>query len=644
MKTVSLVVSNRSVLRVLSTLCLCSLLLTHNATATNGEGTEESGESGENAHYGPEFEFRCVGEDTSGTGFVPPTSSGPSGVNSQVVRQETKNHRPDMPSGDMEKEAYCWIENLNDYNITVELSAPPVLSILDTDYINCDTYGYRPWMWSDPCTYGRWLIVDGGHFEFELGPFEIVEQNWSIRLGEGVASLPPGINSIDISAKVTEFGDGDLLECPDSCTTIIQSSNHELGSWWRANWDGGFLQDGVYCGYDYYYYQYSWIADCDLELGGLDQYVFVSNLWAFCSTGPKYGNLGYNMGPGWEEQLVTTCEPSIDPSWQQLFSSSKLDQALMFHAGFDDRHMGANIGEIKPGHWDNTECPDNSIGFLVAPEYQGNVPAPDIWQVDVAVHGYNFSDATWQENVSISQFLNLSNLLESNQTGTIIDINLDQLIADTEHHYLFIEWIVRVGDSEFTSGIIGNCLTESGIAMIEEVIENSEFTMGQSGNPIERISNTVKFSVAVNGIVPISLFLAVIAITILFVLMTVFYRGKPSQKVLPSEKKKDETAPLSDDISTQGSIDESPEPKESPSTFWTIVWIICFIFPPLLLLAVPVYLVTGSSIGNHSSDKLNHNPANQGEFSIPEPIQEHSPENGTDDKPDVPWWEIDKVS
>ena len=643
----SLASSSRSFLGLLCAVSLCFLLLVPNASAADAEGSGESGASEENAYQGPEFEFICIGEEPSNSGvFIPPGDSSSIGQNSQLIRQEPTNHRADMPSGDLEKSAYCWIWNPNEYNITVEVSAPSVLSIYDLDYVNCQEYSNEYWFWPSFCTYGRWLIVDGGHFEFELEPFEIVEQNWSISLGAGVASMPPGINSIDISAKVTEYGDGDL-ECSDSCSEIIQSSKHELGSWWKIDWDGGYSQDGLHCGYHYSvaYSPSSQIAECDLEVGGLDQYIHLSDLWEFCSTKQKYGPPEYQMGTEWGSgQWVTTCEPSIDSSWRHLFLSSELDRALMFHAGFDDRDMGADISEIKPGHWDNAECPGNSIDYIFTPNYQGNVPPPDIWHADIVVHGYRFSGDSWEESVSSSQLLNLSYLLESNETGTVIGINLEQILTGVEYDYVFIEWILREGGTEFTSGIIGECLTKSGITEIEGIIENAKFTMGQSGNIFERLTNTVKFSAAVNGIVPILLFIVTLAITVLFVFMMAFYKGEPSQKTQPSEEAKDEPVPLSVDSSTQGSIEGSPEPQESTSSFWAFVWFACFVFPPFLLLAGPVYLVTRSSKGAGPSDQSNHYPANQGEFSIPAPIQEAPPEDEASEQPDVPWWEIDKLT
>tara|TARA_B100000941_G_scaffold79888_1_gene54724 strand:- start:243 stop:527 length:285 start_codon:yes stop_codon:yes gene_type:complete len=92
-----------------------------------------------------------------------------------------------------------------------------------------------------------------------------------------------------------------------------------------------------------------------------------------------------------------------------------------------------------------------------------------------------------------------------------------------------------------------------------------------------------------------------------------------------------------------GPTEESLETQQSTSIFWTSVWVVCFIFPPLLLLAGPVYLATRSPKGAHSSDKSNHYPADQGEFGIPAPILKAPPENEAGDQPDVPWWEIDKL-
>ena len=646
MEPPSTVHSNRSVLGLLSAVSLCFLLLAPNASAADAEGSGVSEESEENAYQGPEFEFTCIGEEPRNSGvFIPPGDFSSIGQNSQLIRQEPTNHRADMPSGDMEKAAYCWIWNPNDYNITVEISAPSVLSVYDLDHVDCQVYSNEYLFWPSYCTYGRWLIVDGGHFEFELEPFEMVRQNWSISLGARVASMPPGIHSIDISAKVTEYGDGDL-ECPDSCSTIIQPSKHELGSWWKIDWEGGYSQDGLHCGYHYSvaYSPSSQIADCNLELGGLDQYVHLSDLWEFCSTEQKYGPPEYRMGTEWGSgQWVTTCEPSIDSSWRHLFSSSELDRALMFHAGFDDREMGADISDMGAGHWDNAECPGNSIDYMLTPNYQGNVPPPDIWQADIVVHGYSFSEDSWGESVGPSKLLNLSELLESNETGTVVGIDLEQILTGAEHDYIFIEWVLSKGGTEFTSGIIGECLTRSGITAIEEIIDNAKFTMGQSGNTIERMTNTVKFSAAVNGIVPILLFVAILAITILFVFMTVFYKGKPAEKTRPLVKGKDKPVPLPVGLTTQGTIEESPEPQESTSSFWGVVWFACFIFPPFLLLAGPVYLVTRLPKRADSSDQSKHYLANQYEFSNQAPIREAMPEDEDSEQPDVPWWEIDKL-
>jgi len=177
---------------------------------------------------------------------------------------------------------------------------------------------------------------------------------------------------------------------------------------------------------------------------------------------------------------------------------------------------------------------------------------------------------------------------------------------------------------------------------MEQVVENAKFTMGYSGNPVERLTNTVKFSVAVNGIVPIMLFGAVVATTILFVFMMVFYKGKPAHNARPLEKRKANTVQLSVDMSTQGSVEESSDDKESPSTFWSIVGIVCFIFPPFLLLAAPFYLAARLSKKAGQNNEIDYDSADPGTSSNLTSIHDVPLENKAGNDLDVPWWIIDK--
>ena len=79
--------------------------------------------------------------------------------------------------------------------------------------------------------------------------------------------MAPEFHSTDISAKVMEYGD-DHTPCSEECPTILQSSIHELGSWWRMEWWGSFSSGGSAC--DDYWYQWN-IDDTVFCLVGLDE-------------------------------------------------------------------------------------------------------------------------------------------------------------------------------------------------------------------------------------------------------------------------------------------------------------------------------------------------------------------------------------
>ena len=499
---------------VILALCLGFLSYDVAASETERDSNNSEGERDGN-HEDPEFDFECI----------------------QYQQESPTIFRPDMPSGDFEIGLRCWIENLNDYNVTVNISAPISVSVYDWNHESCQPGYYsgigdfsNPYWWT-PCNPGIWMIVDGGHYEFNLQPHDVIDRNWTISL-ENVADMDPGFHIIDISAKVTSFGEDSAI-CHSNCSTIIQSSIHELGSWWRMDWHIAYPQNEV-C----FYYPYHWsgtpvgsVWDCDLEEeGGLSRDVYVSSLWDFCWSEPKYGSGGYYHQPWGAEQWVTTCEPRIESGWQDLFQSSELDQALMFHGGFAEIQLGRDISGIHEGFWDDTTCPDDSIEAVVISNYQGNIFPAGTWQVGVLAHGYNFSDSSWETSVLAAQRPDLTNLLETNETSTVLEFNLTQMTVVSEHDYIFIEYIVQKGGSHFTSGIIGDCLTASGITSIQEVIDNAELTMGQSGSLYERLSNSLQWSMEIHGEFTVISILVLIAGVIPLAVGAALKRGGRIQK------------------------------------------------------------------------------------------------------------------
>ena len=473
----------KSKVRVILVLAVFFSFLSHGVSASQTIDDSEGGGDEDNAsHAGPGLGFEC-----------------------DQYEGDLSEYRPDMPSGDLTVDLRCWIENPNEYNITVSIAAPSSASVYDWNYGVCRTTQYEegwlgPWWWWDTCNSGSWVITNGGQHEYNLGPSEILDLNWTISIEHGVAQMAPGFHSTDISAKVMEYGD-DNTPCSEECPTILQSSIHELGSWWRMEWWGSFSSGGSAC--DDYWYQWNMPDEtyvfCDLDLVGLDENVPLTDIMYFCRSDPLYGSAGYYLGVYGGEQWVTICEPSVESTWQTFLQSSELDQALMIRDDYDISHLGVDIDNIGPGDWDYLECPEDSLEYTVVSEYQGNIRPTGTWQVGVLVHGYNFTESSWETILGSVEGLDLPDLSEGNEARTSLEFNLTQLLDSRDYDYVFVEWVVGKGGNEFTSGIVGDCLTTSGAASIEEIVEDARFKLGISGSLNDRIVNSVKLSMEIHG-------------------------------------------------------------------------------------------------------------------------------------------------
>ena len=238
---------------------------------------------------------------------------------------------------------------------------------------------------------------------------------------------------------------------------------------------------------------------CDHDLGGLIEDVPLTDIMYFCRSDPLYGSAGYYLGIYGGEQWVATCEPSVESTWQTFLQSSELDQALMIRDDYDISHLGVDIDNIGRGDWDFLECPEDSLEYTVLSSYQGNIRPTGTWQVGVLVHGYNFTESSWETILGSVEGLDLPDLSEGNVALTSLEFNLTQLLDSRDYDYVFVEWVVEKGGNEFTSGIIGDCLTSSGAASIEEIVEDARFKLGISGTLNDRIVNSVKLSMEIHG-------------------------------------------------------------------------------------------------------------------------------------------------
>ena len=159
------------------------------------------------------------------------------------------------------------IENPNEYNITVNIAAPSLRVFMTgiMEYVEPLNRGRVSLVVVGHLQLEGWVITNGGQHEYNLGPSEILDLNWTISIEHGVAQMAPGFHSTDISAKVMEYGD-DNTPCSEECPTILQSSIHELAH--GGGWSGG-VHSRVGSACDDYWYQWNMPDEtyvfCDLD-------------------------------------------------------------------------------------------------------------------------------------------------------------------------------------------------------------------------------------------------------------------------------------------------------------------------------------------------------------------------------------------
>ena len=116
--------------RVIFVLAIFFSFLSHSVSASQTvDDSEGEGEKDNTSHAVPGLGFEC-----------------------EQFEQDLREYRPDMPSGDLTVDLRCWIDNLNEYNITVSIAAPSSASVYDWNYGVCRTLNEE----------GGWGLGGGG--------------------------------------------------------------------------------------------------------------------------------------------------------------------------------------------------------------------------------------------------------------------------------------------------------------------------------------------------------------------------------------------------------------------------------------------------------------------------------------------------
>ena len=63
------------------------------------------------------------------------------------------------------------------------------------------------------------------------------------------------------------------------------------------------------------------------------------------------------------------------------------------------------------------------------------------------VHGYNFTESSWETILGAVEGVDLPDLSEENEVRTSLEFNLTQLLDSRDYDYVFVEWVVEKGES-----------------------------------------------------------------------------------------------------------------------------------------------------------------------------------------------------
>jgi len=502
-------------------LSLCPLVSSEeNNDTVNQDNTIESS--------GPDFFFDCR-EEASRPAYIP------------TNRLDFTNQvRQDLPSGDIVRHLGCIIENPNDFNITVELTVSPDVDIWSPDEYCLVSYSYRydyqnrEWGYFPDtyCNYGQWVISSQmgiQSYSIELSKNENLYPHFSIYADSLLYPMQPGWNEINLTTRITKTqwaGDNETL-CVN-CSTINYTSTQFFNEWWNVipNTDSGL----GWCGY---YWSniglfsgeqgvtYSEICQDEEMLDATNRLYSGDFIFPECDYQQKYTDFGYHRSG----QYITNCETRINTYWETLLNSNKLDRAKLLEDGedWDDWYWNGNDqfqdyrdetenSDDEIDYWDSRECPEQ---FPIAYTFDvmGNSNLTRNGEIQLISHEYNLLNG----HSTIHNLSNHTFEISSNNGYDFVSI-IPLTLSEEDNYLVVLESRVIIENESYEETIFGSCLTELGVKSLNEIFEEAELTMGLTGGPLQRFSNSISYNMGVDSFVVVGFFSMCIPPILYFVL------------------------------------------------------------------------------------------------------------------------------
>ncbi|MEC7461852.1 MAG: hypothetical protein VX439_00255, partial [Candidatus Thermoplasmatota archaeon] len=229
-----------------------------------------------------------------------------------------------------------------------------------------------------------------------------------------------------------------------------------------------------------------------------------------CNSQMMYTNFNYNM----YGQRNTNCEFTVDSFWGMLYNSTKLEQAELLadhedeygYYGYGHYHFQDYLDERREypdneiNYWGVKECPEQ---FPVAYTFDmvGNSNMTKHGEIQLISHHHNFDGHSTSYNIHKHTY----EISTKNSTNFVSKIPLAQ--SEEEGDFLVVlESRIIIENESYERTILGSCLTKSGADSLDEIYEDSALTMGITGGPLQRFSNSIAFTIGVDSFVVVGFF------------------------------------------------------------------------------------------------------------------------------------------
>ena len=121
-------------------------------------------------------------------------------------------------------------------------------------------------------------------------------------------------------------------------------------------------------------------------------------------------------------------------------------------------------------------------------------------EIQLISHHHNFDGHSTSYNIHNHTF----EISSKNATNFVSKIPLPQ--SEEGNFLVILESMVIIENESYERMILGSCLTESGAESLNQIFEEAELTLGLTGGPLQRLSNSISYNLGVDSFVVVGFF------------------------------------------------------------------------------------------------------------------------------------------